>query len=56
MENKRKGLSAPGILTVLALVLLPILLGVFLMPGGGGSGAYISYDGPVLPMTALSGG
>ena len=56
MENKRKGLSAPGILTVLALVLLPILLGVFLMPGGGGSGAYNSYGGPVLPMTALSGG
>lgn len=55
MENKRKGLSAPGILTVLALVLLPILLGVFLMPGGGGSGNYDSYAGPVLPMTAVSG-
>lgn len=55
MEKKRKGLSAGGILTVLALVLVPILIGVLLMPGGSGSGNYDSYAGPVLPMTALGG-
>lgn len=55
MEKKRKGLSAGGILTMLALVLVPILMGVLLMPGGSGSGNYDSYAGPVLPMTALSG-
>lgn len=55
MEKKRKGLSAGGILTVLALVLVPVLMGVLLMPGGSGSGNYDSYAGPVLPMTALSG-
>lgn len=56
MEKKRKGLSAGGILTVLALVLVPLAIGVFLMPGGGGSGNYSSYAGPVLPMTAVRGG
>ncbi len=55
MEKKRRGLSAGGILGILALVLIPLAVGVFLMPGGSGKGNYDSYAGPVLPMTAISG-
>lgn len=53
--EKRKGLSAVGILVILALVLVPLLLNVLIMPGGGQQGNFHFYGGPVLPMTALSG-
>lgn len=56
MQKKRRGLSAPGILGILTLALVPLLMVVCLMPGGGGSGNYSHYAGPVLPMTAVSGG
>ena len=55
MEEKRKGLSAIGILMILALLLVPLLLNVLIMPGGGQKGNFQFYGGPVLPMTAISG-
>ena len=52
---KKKKSVVGGILSALLAVLLIFTLRPLFAPGGGGSGDYDSYGGPVLPMTALEG-
>lgn len=56
MENNRRGPSWKTILLILAAVVCWLGIRLVLNPGGGRSGAYDSYSGPVLPLTAVSGG
>lgn len=56
MEKKRRGPSWQTILLILAAVIGWLGLRLMLNPGGGRSGAYNSYSGPILPLTAVSGG
>ena len=53
---KRHGPSWQTILIILGAAALWIGLGLALNSDGGGTGAYNSYSGPVLPLTAVSGG
>lgn len=53
---KRHGPSWQTILIILGAAALWIGLGMVLNTDGGGSGAYSSYSGPILPLTAVSGG
>lgn len=53
MDKRKRKISVPALL---ALALPMLLIRTFFTPGGGGIGAYSHYAGPVLPMTAISGG
>lgn len=53
---KRHGPSWQTILIILGAVAAWVAMGMFLNTDGGNSGAYGSYSGPVLPLTAVSGG
>lgn len=53
---KRHGPSWQTILLILAGTIVWLGLGMVLNTDGGGSGEYSSYYGPVLPLTATSGG
>lgn len=56
MKNKRRGPSWQTILLILAAVVGWAAFRLALNPGGGRSGAFDSYSGPILPLTAISGG
>lgn len=53
---KRHGPSWQAILLILGAVAAFVAVGMFLNTDGGNSGEYASYSGPVLPLTAVSGG
>ncbi len=54
--RKRRGPSAGTILCILACVMLWLGIRLLLNTNGGDSGSYDSYQGPVLPLTSISGG
>lgn len=53
---QRHGPSWQTILVIVGVVVLWTGLGMVLNTDGSGSGSYSSYSGPVLPLTAVSGG
>jgi len=53
---QRHGPSWQTILVILGVAAIWVAPGMFLNTDGGNSGAYGSYSGPVLPLTAVSGG
>ena len=53
---KRHGPSWQTILAIVGAAAAYVAVGLFLNPAGGNSGAYSRYFGPVLPLTAVSGG
>lgn len=53
---KRHGPSWQTILIILGAAAAWVAIGMFLNTDGGNSGEYGSYSGPVLPLTAVSGG
>ncbi len=54
--RKHVGPTAGTILCILAAAALWLGFRLFLNTDGGSSGAYDSYQGPILPLTAISGG
>ncbi len=55
-QPPRRRITWQSILAILVLLALWLSPRIFLNTNGGGSGSYGQYQGPVLPMTVLTGG
>lgn len=54
-QEKEKRFGSTGIILIAFLIGIWVVFRMFINPGGGGTGNFNSYAGPVLPMTSLSG-